>query len=62
MPLKEPSQTASGVTIKLFDRILVKISIEAKNVQHQKMKLDLVSPRVSNNKSWIFQNIKNYSL
>jgi exosome complex exonuclease DIS3/RRP44 len=46
MFLKEPSQTADEVKLKLFDRIIVKISIDTKNVQHQKMKLQLVSPNV----------------
>lgn len=30
----------------MFDRIVVKISIDAKNVQHQKMRLQLVYPKI----------------
>lgn len=33
--------------MKLFDRIIVKISIDSTNVQHQKMKLQLVEPKIS---------------
>lgn len=44
--LKEPSQTGGGVKLKLFEKIVVKISIETKNIQHQRMKLELVQPRV----------------
>ena len=44
---QEPSQTANDVKLKLFDRVIVKISIETKNLQHQKMKLELVNPKVS---------------
>ena len=44
---KEPSQTAEGVKLSLFEKIIVRISIETKNIQHQKMKLELVKPYVS---------------
>lgn len=44
--LKDLIQTINNVEIKLFDRIVVKISIDAKNVQHQKMRLQLVYPKI----------------
>ncbi|KAG1650303.1 Exosome complex exonuclease RRP44 [Nymphon striatum] len=40
----EPSQTACGVKIHLFEMVVVEISIDKKNIQHQKMSLKLVSP------------------
>ena len=46
MKKKEPSQSFNGVKLNLFDRIIVRISIETKNIQHAKMKLELVSPRI----------------
>ena len=36
-----------GVKLRLFDRVIVKISIETRNLQHQKMKLELVEPKVN---------------
>lgn len=33
--------------LTLFDKLVVRISIETKNVQHQKMKLELVSPKIN---------------
>lgn len=44
---KEPSQTIKNIKLKLFQRIIVQISIDATNVQHQKMQLKLVYPIVS---------------
>jgi hypothetical protein len=43
---KEPSQSAKGVKLTLFEKIIVRISIDTKNIQHQKMKLELVKPIV----------------
>ncbi|RNA39969.1 Exosome complex exonuclease RRP44, partial [Brachionus plicatilis] len=34
----EPSQSAANVKLQLFDKLVVRISIETKNKQHQKMK------------------------
>jgi exosome complex exonuclease DIS3/RRP44 len=42
----EPSQSLDGVKLKLFDRLIIRISIEAKSIQHSKMKLRLVEPKV----------------
>lgn len=44
--LKESKQTINNVELKVFDRVVVKISIDTKNVQHQKMKLELVQPKI----------------
>ncbi len=44
---KEPSQTMGDIKLKLFQRIIVQISIDSKNIQHQKMQLKLVYPKVS---------------
>lgn len=43
---EEPSQTAKDVKLKLFERIVIRISIDTKNIQHQKMMLQLVSPHI----------------
>ncbi|CAG0883873.1 unnamed protein product [Darwinula stevensoni] len=43
---EEPSQTCGKVTFRLFDKVIVQISINASNVQHQKMVLKLVHPTV----------------
>lgn len=43
---QEPSQMGDNKKLKLFERIIVKISIETKNVQHQKMMLQLVEPKI----------------
>lgn len=40
------TQTCSGVTLAQFDRVVVQVSVDASNVQHQKIVLKLVQPHV----------------
>ena len=42
----EPSQTCDGVTLKLFQKVKVQISLDQTNVQHEKLLLKLVEPRI----------------
>ena len=44
--LQENTQTAGDVTLHVFDPVTVQISIDASNIQHQKLCLKLVQPRV----------------
>ena len=39
-----PSQTSKGVTLKLFEKVVVRISLDDSNVQHEKLVLKLVKP------------------
>jgi len=45
--LQENTQTADGVTLSVFDPVTVQISIDRSNIQHQKLRLQLVKPVVS---------------
>uniref|UniRef100_T1JCD6 Protein DIS3 homolog n=1 Tax=Strigamia maritima TaxID=126957 RepID=T1JCD6_STRMM len=40
----EPSHTIDGVKIKLFDKVVVRISVNDSNIQHQKLEVKLVQP------------------
>ena len=40
----EPSLTVEGTKFRLFDQVLVKISIEQSNIQQSRLKFYLVSP------------------
>ena len=42
----EPSLTVEGVKFQLFDKVIVKISVERSNIQQSKLKLYLVSPEI----------------
>ena len=39
-----PSQSCGGVTLKLFQRLRVQLSLGRSNVQHEKLELRLVEP------------------
>ena len=41
-----PSQTCQGVSLKLFQRVVVRILLDDSNVQHEKLVLKLVTPSV----------------
>jgi len=41
---EEPSQTKDGVKITLFHKLLVQMSLDSSNIQHEKLALKLVSP------------------
>ncbi|KAH3778706.1 exosome complex exonuclease RRP44-like isoform X1 [Dreissena polymorpha] len=41
---EENTQACAGVTLKVFDRIIVQISIDRSNVQHLKLRIQLVEP------------------
>jgi len=43
---QEPSQTSGCVKLRLFQRVIVQISIDATNVQRQRMQLKLVHPKI----------------
>ncbi|XP_013782757.1 exosome complex exonuclease RRP44-like [Limulus polyphemus] len=43
---KEPSQTGAGVKLRQFDPVIVRVSIDSSNIQHQKVKLQLVKPEI----------------
>jgi len=45
--LQACTQTVSGHTFHIFDPVTVQISLDSTNVQHQKLKLELISPKVS---------------
>ncbi|KAF6039600.1 DIS3 [Bugula neritina] len=40
------TQTVSGHTFHIFDPVTVKVSLDSTNIQHQKLKIDLVEPQV----------------
>ncbi|XP_071951446.1 exosome complex exonuclease RRP44-like isoform X2 [Antedon mediterranea] len=44
---EEQSQTAGDVSLHMFDPVTVQLSINASDVQHQKLMLKLVKPKVS---------------
>lgn len=41
---EEPSQTCAGVKISLFQPVTVQVSLDTRDVQHEKLALRLVSP------------------
>lgn len=43
---KVPSVDAGNVSFKVFDSVQVRISLNDDDLQHQKLKLDLISPQV----------------
>lgn len=43
---QEPSQSAGHIKFRLFDKVLVQISTETTNLQHQRLRLQLVQPEV----------------
>ena len=43
---QESTQTGGGVTFNVFDPVTVQISIDSSNIQHQKLSLKLVTPKV----------------
>ncbi len=42
----EPSLTIEGVKFRLFDRVLVQVTVEKSSIQQSKLKLTLVSPKI----------------
>ena len=42
----EPSLTVEEVKFRLFDKVVVKITVEQSNIQQSKLKLYLVSPKI----------------
>ena len=45
--LQEATQTAGDVVLRVFNKVIVQISIDRSNIQHQKLSLKLVTPEVS---------------
>jgi hypothetical protein len=45
--LQEHTQSCGGVSLRVFDRVVIQISIDQSNVQHLKLCLKLVKPEVS---------------
>ena len=43
---EEPSQTCGGFKLRLFQRLRVQLSLDQSNVQHEKLVLKLVEPRI----------------
>ncbi len=43
---EEPSQTCCGVKLRLFQEVRVQLSLDQTNVQHEKLVLRLVEPRI----------------
>ncbi|XP_037070638.1 exosome complex exonuclease RRP44-like [Pollicipes pollicipes] len=43
---KVPSQAAGGVTLKTFDKVIVQLSVESRNVQQQKLVMKLIKPEI----------------
>ena len=41
-----PSQTCAGVALTLFQRVCVQLSLDQSNVQHEKLILRLVEPKI----------------
>ena len=44
--IQENSQTFGDVVIRMFDPVTVQVSIDSSNIQHQKLVLKLVHPKV----------------
>lgn len=40
------TQTAEGVTLRQFDKVIVRVSLDRTNIQHQKVIVDLAHPYV----------------
>ncbi|KAM7290642.1 exosome complex exonuclease RRP44 [Ixodes scapularis] len=40
------TQTCGGVTLRQFDRLVVQLSVDSRNVQHQKVVVRLVDPKI----------------
>ena len=47
LPPQVPTLTVEGHTFNLFDRVRVTISLDASNIQHQKIRMSLLEPVVS---------------
>ena len=45
--LQANTQSCGSVTLKVFDRVIIQISIDQSNVQHLKLKIQLVTPEVN---------------
>ncbi|CAH1267033.1 DIS3 [Branchiostoma lanceolatum] len=43
---EESSQTAGEVKLRMFDRVVVQITVETSHIQHQKLRIRLVKPEV----------------
>ena len=41
---EEPSQTKDGLKITLFHKMVVQLSLDSSNIQHEKLALKLVDP------------------
>lgn len=44
--LQVPSLTVEGTTLCVFDKVKVNITLDASNIQHQKIRMELVEPKV----------------
>ena len=44
--LQACTQTVSGHTFHIFDPVTVQVSLDSSNIQHQKLKIQLVEPKV----------------
>uniref|UniRef100_UPI00358EC805 exosome complex exonuclease RRP44-like isoform X1 n=2 Tax=Myxine glutinosa TaxID=7769 RepID=UPI00358EC805 len=42
-----PSLTVSGVTLHMFDKVIVCISLDDSNIQHQRIRMTLLEPKIS---------------
>ena len=45
---EEPSVTAAGVKLSLFQKLVVQVSLDTSDIQHEKLALRLVSPVIEN--------------
>ena len=50
-PPQEPSQSVGAVKLRVFDRVVVRLSLDVRHVQHQKLAVHLVEPKVRCNAS-----------
>ena len=41
-----PKQTCQGVTLTLFQKVKVKVVLDQSNIQHEKLMLHLVEPKI----------------
>ncbi|XP_043218243.1 exosome complex exonuclease RRP44-like isoform X1 [Amphibalanus amphitrite] len=41
-----PCQSAAGVTLRTFDKVIVQLSVESRNIQQQKLVMKLVKPEI----------------
>lgn len=51
---QEPSQSCGDVTLRIFDRLVVRISLDSQHIQHQKLAIQLVQPKVGQSYISIF--------